>query len=404
MFASRSFSGHKDMVLDVTIKSQSPHIVATTSEDKTIRIWDTRIGRTTQCILGFGDFPVENIIFSLNDDNSLFGSTERGFFQFDLRCNSIINRENRIIYCQDSESDICCFDIHPKSDIVSIGCDDGSALIVNRLNGNVVKRMSRVHSNMLGALAFAPRNPNILITGGFDSLCCAWDTTRGRPAGEAMDFSSEDVKAVRENSVSSQISNPPFVHDIHFLSDGRTSVFALGDGSIRLLNTCNGPLSLVSDVVDAHSGMVLGLCPWKNSVEERSAKSIPNNEFPSTDLASDIWMDSFLSCGLDRNIIGWRVSHMGGDSSGKVVRDEGRRSTKCGKKGKHSASPQKRFDVARLFAIEHPNKINAITSGGSSISISKMENADEYEGLLSESTSIGVADVTSVWTLYKMRS
>jgi WD40 repeat protein len=403
MFASKSFPGHKDMVLDIAMKSQSPNIAATSSEDNTIRLWDTRIGRTIQCVTGFGDIPAENILFSPADENILFGSTERGLLQFDLRCDTLINREHAVIYAQDSESDICCFDINPKADVVSIGCDDGSALIINRMNGNVTKRMSRVHSNMLGVVAFAPRNPSILVTGGFDSMCCAWDTTRGRPVGEAIDFSAMDSEAARESSASSQISNPPFVHDILYLSDGRTAVFALGDGSLRLLNTCNGPLSLVSSVVEAHSGMVSCLCPW-------SGCAAPGESAPTP-------MDAFLSCGLDRNIIAWAVTDVagsGGEDSGRVVSSGGGKRSKKGKRensARSASAPRRRVDLTQLFTIEHPHKINSIASTTSITgdSAANSEGGDKPSCCSSSmpiegGSIIGVADVTSNWTMYTIRS
>ena len=375
MFSSTYFSGHKDTVLD--IKLSCAGVVATSSEDKTIRLWDTRVGtRAVQCIIGFGDLPVENLMFSDTNVNSLFGNTENAILQFDLRFEGVINRQHTVVYAQDTDVDISCFDMHPECNLIAVGCDDGSVCMIDQSSRSITKRLSRVHNNILGAVAFARRNPNVLVTGGFDSLCCAWDIVRGRPVSRAIDFSSQET----ESSVSTQISNPPFVHAILPLLDGRTVACALGDGTVHLLNACAGPFQPASAATEAHAGMVTALATYgPTSVAQESTM---------TGETEGTVVDAFLSCGADRNIVAWNVI-AGEEPASTASSGAGGRKKKTGK-NKKTSPPGHRLRVQRSFTIEHVDKINTIATHSRGCASTGGGN------------EIFVADVTSRWVMYTL--
>eukprot|EP00602_Paraphysomonas_sp_CaronLab_P004435 CAMPEP_0185034930 /NCGR_PEP_ID=MMETSP1103-20130426/25407_1 /TAXON_ID=36769 /ORGANISM="Paraphysomonas bandaiensis, Strain Caron Lab Isolate" /LENGTH=281 /DNA_ID=CAMNT_0027571781 /DNA_START=18 /DNA_END=860 /DNA_ORIENTATION=+ len=251
------YDGHQDTVLDIETRNTDCNIVATSSEDKSIRIWDIRTKRSVQCIVGFDECPAERIKFSPSKEHELIGMTDKSVFKFDLRSESIIIRDSQVIYTSSSECDLSSISFHPKDSVVAVGDDNGVISLVNIDTGDVIRRLSRVHSSVIGAAEFSPFNPKVLVSGGFDSLCCSWDVLRGRPASEVVDFTHQQQ--------GNQISNPPFVHDIMHLPGGRVAVCALGDGTGWLLRSTAGGLQPVCTPVEMHGGMVTALSPWHSS-------------------------------------------------------------------------------------------------------------------------------------------
>jgi WD40 repeat protein len=106
-------------------------------------------------------------------------------------------------------------------------------------SGTRVKRLNRVHSNLIGALSFRP-NSKYVSSGGFDCLLCEWDVGFGRPTG-TINFASSDMAArivhsamplTEPSAVSAPFVNPPFVHAISHIFEGRAVVAALGNGMV----------------------------------------------------------------------------------------------------------------------------------------------------------------------------
>lgn len=244
-FLRVKFNGHKKPVIDVKSR-KSDGLVVTCAEDKTIRLWDIRTAKSVRCITGFGEDPITALQFSSHDTSCIYGSTDSNIFTFDLRREGILLRDcHSVIYTvpastESEPAEICCFDIHPKGgvNLLGIGDDDGIVTLIDTTNRAVVKRLSRVHSNLVGSMAFQPDRKNYLTTGGFDNLLCVWDYNRGRPASAALNFAEQPIDPLNASpSGSAQISNPPFVHALLYLQGGRHIACAVGDGSVRVVSS-----------------------------------------------------------------------------------------------------------------------------------------------------------------------
>jgi WD40 repeat protein len=365
-----SFNGHKDALLDLTVSPHSLQLIATSSDDKSIRIWNLMISvNAIKCYSGYGE-PVGALLFHPKYDHLLLGATDSSILQFDLGSPGVLIRQQTILF-QSASNEIACFAIHPKEDhLLAIGDDDGTIHLFNTQSQSTIKRLSRIHSNLLGKIAFNPINPNILISGGFDSVCCAWDLRRGRPASNLLNFATLN----ESHDSNLQIANPPFVHDLLHLLQGRIVVCALGDGKISLYKSSDGSLSSMSKMIDAHRGMVTNLASYPN----------PDSEASQTE--EEGVRDYFLSAGADGLIKLWEVREVINEieSTGAPPPSSARGKKKKGTKEPAGRKAREWYEVIERSAIAHPNKVNSLCS---------VRRDDEV--------SIGVADVSSGWCLYR---
>jgi WD40 repeat protein len=457
LFASpQCFAGHKGAVIDITAFGHDSSTIITSSEDKTLRLWDLRTGKTRQCITGFGESPINIIKYTPYDSFRLFGMTDDSILSFDLRhsagllvrdshtsvysiAGSSLSSQQSVEDVNDEQvSELSSFTIHPKENVhlLAVGDDDGTVTVVDSRTGEVSKRLTRVHSNVIGAVAFQPNSQSYLCSGGFDSLFCCWDFARGRPSGDIVDFSKEQMQQ-------QQMANPPFVHDLLYKDGGRKVVSALGDGSLRVLRyvakqgfVCAGSAS------EAHGGMATSVCDYF---------------MPPTGGGVEAG-ECVLSAGIDRYIRGWRLTNtctaattaLESAGESQVARQlsskNNKKKNKKKNKGERSTSQQPAqssvlpsgvvtdaYSFEPLFSIEHKEKINAITyvmdpdlkpaNDHHDNIIINSTNADQQSNddnhIDDDSTDkntrdscctgagsqrgIAVADVTCVWKLYKMQ-
>jgi WD40 repeat protein len=376
MFFRHTFEGHKDEVLD--IQAVDENRVATSSEDKTIRIWDLRIARAVQCFVGIDQDPFISISYNPGRPEEIVTITQNKCFKLDLRRPDIICKDSSLIYHHTLGDDLNCLELHPKEPIAALGSDDGTIILLNYQENRVIKRLSRLHTNIVGSISFCPGNANILLSGGFDSVCCAWDCRRGRPICDTIDFSANII--ARSESVSTQISNPPFVHDIFHMLGGQVAVCGLGDGSLRFLRSgsFHDRLSLhpVSPDIQAHMGMVSSVAVCKGVGEDA---------------------ESVISTSTDGIIKGWRLRMTPTpdllDSMKTEVKSKGKRQKKLSRSRQSDAgNAETLYDVEEIFSVLHETKINRLRGftgtavGGSNV------------------VQFLVADVSPTWSLYRASS
>lgn len=405
------FTGHKDAVIDITSYGNDSSTIASSSEDKTIRLWDLRTGKARQCITGFGRDPVNIIKYAPYDSNRIFGMTDTSILSFDIRREGLIVTDSHsTVYTVDTvqgEEELCdlsSFSIHPKENMhsIAIGDDNGTVSLLDTQSGAIVKRLSGVHSNVIGAVSFQPNSLNYLCSGGFDSQFCCWDVSRSRPSGEVIDFSRDQLQQ-------QQMANPPFVHDLLYQNGGKRVVVAVGDGSLRLLTyVAKQGFVMSARKEDAHGGMTTAVCTFCPMALAKQS--------------------CVMSAGIDCVVKGWSIQEgvEGVKSGGKAVQsiaqqqDTSSKSQKNKKKknkkkqsnasssdsttqestvlsGEKALSSADTFDL--LFSINHKEKINAIGM----IEDKAPGGGKEGGGGSSGRCGIFVADVTPTWKLYLLR-
>ena len=230
-----SKSGHKACINCVDGTTIARSLIATGSEDKTVRIWDVRVDKAIKCITQCFESSVEAVKFGISDDYTIYAASDRVLFSFDLRTEGIVMKSPITIAENAATDDINCLDVSSDGNFIAVADDAGIITIVNSrlLTANNPKRLQG-HTSIVNAVAFSPINNLRLMSGGFDYILNSWDIdtsiTIGNPAASA-NLSKLGNEA--NDGVSAKSINPPFIQGISYTCNGRALAIALGDGSVR---------------------------------------------------------------------------------------------------------------------------------------------------------------------------
>lgn len=168
--ATTTIRGHKDTVTSLDVGHN--HLLASASEDCSVRLWDLRTHRAVQGCTGVFTDAVNSVRFNRHNPNSVLCCTDQSLYEIDLRQGMIIREAQEIIRMED---DVSSFDIHPKqSGIVAVADDAGVAKVVDISSKRVVKHLHHVHSNICSSVMFRPNAQWELITGAMDGILCHW--------------------------------------------------------------------------------------------------------------------------------------------------------------------------------------------------------------------------------------
>ena len=391
------FPGHKGPVLDIISRKNE---VITTSEDNTVRLWDMRTGKTCQCFTGFGNESVNIVKYAPYNDHHLFGMTDNSVILFDMRKDGLIVRDaHTTVYSHvedgtKEENELTAIDIHFKESLqlIALGDDNGDITLVDSQTGEVRRRLRKAHANVIGAIAFQPKSQNYICTGGFDSHFCCWDFSRGRPCGEAVDFSREIIQQ-------QQMANPPFVHDIVYTDGEGIVIGALGDGSLRAMKYVAKRGFLPMGAISAHGGMATNLCPLSLNISS-----------PYSDLSDRC---HFISSGIDCCVKGWRISQKYEsirdsatvliDTDVPTSKNEKKKTkkkrTSIQQRSKEEARTNNIYEFVCIFNINNDERINALACINSAIG-STSETVMVADSIFA---GIAVADITTEWKLYQVK-
>jgi WD40 repeat protein len=244
----RVLEGHKDSVTCLD-GSAAAALLFSGSDDKTVRMWDLRSNRCCKCLLGCFEGPIEAVRLSRKSDHILYCASSDAIFSFDIRSEKVLQRDPLSIVKSCVEGEINALAINSKDEYVAFADDSNSIKIVSTSRDGVmnehaayakVRTISRIHQNIVSTLSFKSNNPRELLSGGFDYMACIWDvgtgkpktTTKFSPLNELDDGTSCFVNDNGGMAGGSNAINPPFVQCATFALQGRSCVFALGDGSV----------------------------------------------------------------------------------------------------------------------------------------------------------------------------
>lgn len=124
-----TLKGHKD---SVTCMLDHPMGLITGSEDRTVRIWDTRMNRAVKCICGMFDDEIACLsTYPLNDYTVCVGCEAFVTF-YDLRNPSALIQECiGVTDCNDADVNHCCPMDPGHLDEIAICDDDGCAFLLS---------------------------------------------------------------------------------------------------------------------------------------------------------------------------------------------------------------------------------------------------------------------------------
>ena len=230
-----SKSGHRASINCIDGTTIARSLIATGSEDKTVRIWDIRADRAIKCITKCFKSSVEAVKFGISDDYTIYAASDRVLFSFDLRTDGIVVKSPIMIARNAATDDINCLDMSSDGNFIAVADDAGVITIVNSrlLAANNPKRLNG-HTSIVNAVAFSPINNCELMSGGFDYILNSWNLeTSTRVGNPAASSNLSKLGNEVNDGVSARSINPPFIQDISYMCDGRALALALGDGSVR---------------------------------------------------------------------------------------------------------------------------------------------------------------------------
>ena len=228
--------GHKGCINCIDGSPSERKLIASGSDDKSIRIWDTRADRAVKCITRCFDSSVEAVRFSLDDENTLYAASGKALFSFDLRTEGIIIKSPEMIIDNAAIDDINVIAMEATGKQLAVGDDAGVVTVIDltKPNPRVSKRLER-HSSLVNAIAFSPIDNKGLVSGGFDNQLCSWNlAASGDATCTAVDMSQ--LGSDKPDEFSAKSVNPPFVQCLSYVNHGTAIAVALGDGSVGLLD------------------------------------------------------------------------------------------------------------------------------------------------------------------------
>ena len=179
-FTAKSLIGHKKSVIAIDVAGKDENRIVSGSEDHTVRIWDSRMERAVKCISGCFTQAVEAVKFSEKNDFNVFCSSGISLYLFDLRTDGIIIKTPSVVYENITSEDINALALPFKGDLIALSDDSGTVTILEHTVQGRKKRLSRVHTSIVGTIAFRPQNMKELASGGFDCRLATWDYSIGR--------------------------------------------------------------------------------------------------------------------------------------------------------------------------------------------------------------------------------
>lgn len=230
------FVGHKG---SITCFEFDPfQIVYSGSEDRTVRLWDiSKSNKSQRCIGGCFDSAITSVKLGIGCTNTIHIASESSLYVFDTRFDGIINKVplhqssadfdgiNNIDTCRDN-----CF--------IAIADDAGIHLLQLPQSTDSTSTFKThsflgIHSNLVSSVHWNPINAEELLSGGYDCLCCIWDTKTGE-LKSSINF-CEALEQHVSSHHKSQMLNPPFVSNCLYIRNGEGILCGLGDGTVMHL-------------------------------------------------------------------------------------------------------------------------------------------------------------------------
>jgi len=229
-------SGHKDSIIYVDAH-KTKEILASSSDDGTVRLWDLKTNTTIKTIDSFNtESPAISLCF--DNDYLLYCSQDTNIVCFDIRNPSEIIKDSTKQYKYNSEPiNQLAFD----SKYQYLGsCDDsGQIKIIDISKNKLTETLSKKHTNICSSIAFRPNSKNELISGSMDYTMIHWDFLKSRifhkESFQPPTVNKKQQQQDEEQPLqASQLLNPPFVNSVDVSSNGKYVAAGIGNGSLLI--------------------------------------------------------------------------------------------------------------------------------------------------------------------------
>ena len=237
----RKLRGHKKPINSIDSSVHDGNVIASGSNDCTVRVWDARQERAIKSIYGVFKGPIDTVCFDEQSEWLLHCTEACNLYSFDLRTESVImtsSKYTRPNLTGDDFNAMRCLKTG-ESSILALSDDSGQLTMVNGSLAEIAPTyIPNAHTSIMSAVAFRyPQSgssiPREIATGGFDCRVCLWDILSNTQRS-AINFSDPKTSLLGRagDTQAQQFLNPPFVHCLEFVCNGEIIVCGLGDGSV----------------------------------------------------------------------------------------------------------------------------------------------------------------------------
>ncbi|KAM9973680.1 hypothetical protein ACTFIW_010797 [Dictyostelium discoideum] len=232
--------GHKDTVLCISSHNKK-EIIASGSDDCTVRIWDLNTNKSIQSIVdGFQGNPVNNVCF--DQDFTLYCSYDNIIVSFDLRQPNVILKEFNTQYKFNTE-EINQLSFDSKYQYLAACDDSGQTKIIDVTKNKLVESLNKKHTNIATGCVFRPNSKNELITSSMDFSIIHWDFLKakvlhrdtfkeGSLPQNISKSQQQQQQQQQETTEPNRMLNPPFVTSVDCSNNSKYVAISMGDGTI----------------------------------------------------------------------------------------------------------------------------------------------------------------------------
>jgi WD40 repeat protein len=226
--------GHRESIVFV-LWIDSKKLLATASEDKSIRLWDVVTRKVVKCFCRCFDADIDAMYYFPTISNALLVSSGDKLISLDLANNVLIDSTPLSVFSCPSE--ISSLALTLPADRVSIGDDEGNIRFysVHSEDGIQFRDLNIVlegaHKSIVSHLLHYERGGRMfMLSSSYDCSCVLWTVDEG--VFEVKALARVDFAHLGE--VQGQMFNPPFVNMVIEMDEDFLLV-ALGDGSVRVI-------------------------------------------------------------------------------------------------------------------------------------------------------------------------